>query len=928
MPDDNDNSGDCSSSNDEDINRPSCNNGAGRGSSRKTDQIDRKKRRIVMRIEFDDSDDDGEESDDASSSVASNGNVADLDTRPSCSTGAPARQRRSTRVVSKKKQPAADSDSDSLERISARQLRSRRGANRLQFDDEWEDSISSSGSEIAQCTNTRRRGKKQKKFIISDDEVPANETNGAVVDGGFSSDSSSNELLEKCPICLLTFRQQEIGTPATCEHNFCAACIEAWSKNVQTCPIDRLAFDKIIVRDTFGLRNIVREILVDPSKAKKELELDDDNEEGGATFEVTNCEICNSPDREDVMLLCDSCNQGYHMDCLDPPLLEIPEGSWYCDNCFASHDEDMDEQLELAEDLQMLYEDIRGMGLPETRLRVREVQQPRILRTRQNERIRAAVLRHTRSSAAAQLETTTTTQMQTTRRGRGSTTTTTTTTRTTTTQRSASGRTAPSGTTQRRRRRRKRTRYRTYVVEYDLNNFDEKFALKTTRKVIKRRRRRKANRKLSRANTEKGELVRLSASKRLAEQMGVKTDANHSSRLGGAAASFTLFGHANDLEYFSDSDNAGEDVAIPTHVDTGHGTAVQTAVRIASFGSTRNRKALLMGKARTAATVSTPGDILSSIMDMQELWHATTRNLTEVRINADGSLNLPQRTTNSTSNSSTTTEAAKPIEHVTQVPLYQRGGAGPNFGRGGGAGGGSGNYNNRYGGQNNYRGGGGSGSGTGNQYQRHSTGGMSNSGNDSNTGGGNFNNQSGNNSSNNNNSNSQGMPGFTPFNLRFNQRNQQQQQRNQNLSQRQSLPFTPTTPSNTNFSHMIPTQPQPQPQPQLFSGLPAPINHQTPIRMSMPPVLTVPPPPAPPPNLPWNSSLFKINMDYAATNNSSNDNANDDDENCPNYSIYSQESLAVAKATELSMQKANESTKLANPERHMTICPIRQLIYR
>lgn len=33
------------------------------------------------------------------------------------------------------------------------------------------------------------------------------------------------------------------------------------------------------------------------------------------------------------MLLCDRCEAGYHLDCLDPPLVEVPVGDWYCPNC-------------------------------------------------------------------------------------------------------------------------------------------------------------------------------------------------------------------------------------------------------------------------------------------------------------------------------------------------------------------------------------------------------------------------------------------------------------------------------------------------------------------------------------------------------------------------------------------------------------------
>lgn len=33
------------------------------------------------------------------------------------------------------------------------------------------------------------------------------------------------------------------------------------------------------------------------------------------------------------MLLCDQCDNGYHMDCLNPPLVEIPMDDWFCPRC-------------------------------------------------------------------------------------------------------------------------------------------------------------------------------------------------------------------------------------------------------------------------------------------------------------------------------------------------------------------------------------------------------------------------------------------------------------------------------------------------------------------------------------------------------------------------------------------------------------------
>lgn len=45
------------------------------------------------------------------------------------------------------------------------------------------------------------------------------------------------------------------------------------------------------------------------------------------------CEVCRMPDAEEVMLLCDWCNTGWHTYCLEPPLADVPEGDWLCPHC-------------------------------------------------------------------------------------------------------------------------------------------------------------------------------------------------------------------------------------------------------------------------------------------------------------------------------------------------------------------------------------------------------------------------------------------------------------------------------------------------------------------------------------------------------------------------------------------------------------------
>lgn len=211
----------------------------------------------------------------------------------------------------------------------------------------------------------------------SDDSSSASDDN--------ADDASNPNHREKCPICLHSFRSQPLGRPSACEHSFCLCCIEEWSRNVQTCPIDRLPFSAI---GRYERGQLVGEIAVEARTT--ELDVGD----GADADDVTACEVCRATDREDTMLLCDGCNRGYHMDCLHPALEEIPANAWYCDYCFDSEAEEAEED---AAAIGELLSEMRELGEPATRLRARPAavpatDTPRITRTRQSERIRATIL--------------------------------------------------------------------------------------------------------------------------------------------------------------------------------------------------------------------------------------------------------------------------------------------------------------------------------------------------------------------------------------------------------------------------------------------------------------------------------------------------------------------------------------------------------
>ncbi|XP_076311964.1 uncharacterized protein LOC143225807 isoform X2 [Tachypleus tridentatus] len=128
---------------------------------------------------------------------------------------------------------------------------------------------------------------------------------------------------EMCPVCLNKFRGQEIGTPESCDHSFCLECLLEWSRNVNTCPIDRQRFSLIFVRFEFGGK-ISKRLQVENMFHEDDEQQAEDN---------TYCEVCGMADREDRLLLCDACDFGYHCECLDPPLEEVPVEEWFCPDC-------------------------------------------------------------------------------------------------------------------------------------------------------------------------------------------------------------------------------------------------------------------------------------------------------------------------------------------------------------------------------------------------------------------------------------------------------------------------------------------------------------------------------------------------------------------------------------------------------------------
>ncbi|CAH8440855.1 unnamed protein product [Schistosoma turkestanicum] len=127
----------------------------------------------------------------------------------------------------------------------------------------------------------------------------------------------------QCPICCERI-QKPVATPESCNHAFCYICLKEWSSVRHECPLDRGVYELILLSDWVG-GPIIKRVNAPPVKQQPSetppLELD------------VNCQVCDRPDDEAHLLLCDHCDRGYHTYCLPTPLSSIPDGDWFCPEC-------------------------------------------------------------------------------------------------------------------------------------------------------------------------------------------------------------------------------------------------------------------------------------------------------------------------------------------------------------------------------------------------------------------------------------------------------------------------------------------------------------------------------------------------------------------------------------------------------------------
>ncbi|CAN6969271.1 unnamed protein product [Brassica oleracea var. botrytis] len=107
----------------------------------------------------------------------------------------------------------------------------------------------------------------------------------------------------------------------------CLELVETLSEKVKSLyeaevlPLVQKLMDYRKLECTVEMKKEIKDIVVSINKLPK------------APWDEGVCKICGVDKDDDSVLLCDTCDAGYHTYCLNPPLIRIPDGNWFCPSC-------------------------------------------------------------------------------------------------------------------------------------------------------------------------------------------------------------------------------------------------------------------------------------------------------------------------------------------------------------------------------------------------------------------------------------------------------------------------------------------------------------------------------------------------------------------------------------------------------------------
>eukprot|EP00668_Euglena_longa_P003203 GGOE01003747.1.p1 GENE.GGOE01003747.1~~GGOE01003747.1.p1 ORF type:complete len:327 (-),score=28.01 GGOE01003747.1:415-1395(-) len=126
-----------------------------------------------------------------------------------------------------------------------------------------------------------------------------------------------------CPICLDSLPATTATTHLPCQHRLHDSCMQ-------------LLLDRGFAHCPLCKRSMTTASPVKAGSCTLPMALHSESGDEGPSEESEDdvyCEVCGGGHQPEELLLCDRCDHGYHMFCLVPALLKVPEGNWYCPRC-------------------------------------------------------------------------------------------------------------------------------------------------------------------------------------------------------------------------------------------------------------------------------------------------------------------------------------------------------------------------------------------------------------------------------------------------------------------------------------------------------------------------------------------------------------------------------------------------------------------
>ncbi|XP_053706126.1 PHD and RING finger domain-containing protein 1-like [Synchiropus splendidus] len=133
---------------------------------------------------------------------------------------------------------------------------------------------------------------------------------------------------KRCYICLSEFGKETVAALDSCQHVFCLQCIQQWSEKANTCPVDRISFSFILPEG-----DAAKKIYVEKPVKDDDADMIDSSSEDDEDDEEVNCEECGRSDARSRLLVCMSCDSGFHVGCAKPPSAWDADGDWSCAEC-------------------------------------------------------------------------------------------------------------------------------------------------------------------------------------------------------------------------------------------------------------------------------------------------------------------------------------------------------------------------------------------------------------------------------------------------------------------------------------------------------------------------------------------------------------------------------------------------------------------